>query len=121
MSFNTGKGSQHTFDTTRMSDKKDKKQGEETSPAEPVENGKKKKTSSKQDEPVTTDETVLMTDEENAQETKKEKKLPKVKKADRPKRGPARTYRKLGQAILDSWINKLQKRIDRAKGQVHIE
>ena len=104
-----------------MSDKKEKKQSTGTSPVESVENGKKKKISPKQDEPVATDETVLMTDEENTQAAKKEKKLPKVKKADRPKRGPARPYRKLGQAILDSRINKLQKRIDRAQGQVNIQ
>ena len=50
---------------------------------------------------------------------------PKPKKAaskktgePRPKRGPARPYRKLEQGVLDTRITKLQKRLDRAKGQM---
>ena len=51
-------------------------------------------------------------------ETPKPKKTAKKTEGPRPKRGPARPYRKLEQEVLDSRITKLTKRLDRAKGQM---
>jgi hypothetical protein len=50
----------------------------------------------------------------------------KVPGEPKPKRGPARPHRRLDIGVVNSRIEKLQKRLDRAKGQVedasrHIE
>ena len=62
-----------------------------------------------------------MTDEKKTPptgETPKPKKAAKKTGEPRLKRGPARPYRKLDQGVLDTRITKLQKRLDRAKGQM---
>ena len=53
-------------------------------------------------------------------------KVPGEPKQPRVKRGPARPHRRLENDVINSRIEKLQKRLDRAKGQVedasrHIE
>ena len=52
----------------------------------------------------------------------KKKRAPRAPKVDggiRRKRGPPRPHRKLSQEVLESRINKLNKRIEKAKG--HLE
>jgi hypothetical protein len=51
---------------------------------------------------------------------KKAKGTPKKSKSDEPprKRGPPRPHRKLPQGVLEGRIEKLRKRIERARGQL---
>ena len=52
--------------------------------------------------------------------TTKPKKAPRVKKdaSEKKKRGPARPHRRLTDEVLDSRIEKLRKRFDKAKSQL---
>ena len=65
-------------------------------------------------------------DETPAPKPKKAKSEKKSKRDPKKKRGPPRPHRKISNGILDQRIQKLQKRIDKAKAQLedatrHIE